>query len=303
MKSFLSLADWTRAELDAALEEARRLKEAWRRGQETPVLRGKVLGMIFHKPSLRTRLSFQVAMQQLGGHALMITDQEIGFGRREAVKDIGAVMSRFLDAIMIRTFHQRDVEALDAASSVPVINGLTNEFHPCQILSDLFTLREKGLDPDGLALAYVGDGNNIANSWIHATLHYRLDLRLACPEGYEPDEQVLARARERGVGTVRLFRSPEEAVRGARVVYTDTWTSMGQEAEAERRRQVFPPYQVNERLLEAAHPEALVMHCLPAHRGEEITDAVIDGPRSIVYDQAENRLHAQKGLLVVCLGA
>jgi ornithine carbamoyltransferase len=300
-KSFLSIADWTRDELDRVLKIAAELKESLRRGEETPRLKGKVLGMVFHKPSLRTRLSFEVAMWQLGGKGMMITDQEIGFGRRESVKDIGAVMSRYLDGIMIRTFHQKDVEDLDRASDIPVINGLTNEFHPCQIVSDLLTIQEKGLSLDGLSIAYVGDGNNVVNSWLNAALHYRLDLRIGCPEGYDPDPEFLGVTKKRDAGSVLLTRSPEEAVRGARVVYTDTWTSMGQEAEARKRRQVFPPFQVNGQLLKGAHDSALVMHCLPAHRGEEITDEVMDGPQSVVYDQAENRLHAQKGILVACL--
>jgi ornithine carbamoyltransferase len=301
-KSFLSVGDWTRDDIDRVLSVAGSLKDAWRRGEETPRLKGNVLGMIFHKPSLRTRLSFEVAMWQLGGKGIMITDQEIGFGRREAVKDIGAVMSRYLDGIMIRTFHQSDVRDLDGASSIPVINGLTNELHPCQIVSDLFTLQERGLDLDGLSIAYLGDGNNVANSLLNAALHYHLDLRIGCPEGYDPDSKLRRLVEEKGAGSVMLTRSPEEAVRGARVIYTDTWTSMGQESEAAKRRELFPPFQVNSRLLEAAQESPLVMHCLPAHRGEEITDEVMDGPHSIVYDQAENRLHAQKGILVACLG-
>lgn len=301
-KSFLSVGDWTRDEMDRVLSAAGSLKDSWRRGEEMPRLKGKVLGMIFHKPSLRTRLSFEVAMWQLGGKGMMITDKEIGFGRRESVKDIGEVMSRYLHGIMIRTFHQKDVEDLDAASSIPIINGLTNELHPCQIVSDLFTLQERGLPLDGLSLAYVGDGNNVTNSLLNAALHYRIDLRIGCPEGYGPDPSLLRTVGERGAGTVALTRSPEEAVRGAQVVYTDTWTSMGQEDEAAKRRDIFPPFQVNAQLLTHAHHSVVVMHCLPAHRGEEITDDVMDGPHSVVYDQAENRLHAQKGILVECLG-
>jgi ornithine carbamoyltransferase len=239
-------------------------------------------------------------MWQLGGKGLMITDKEIGFGSREAVKDIGAVMSRYLDAIMIRTFHQKDVEDLDRHASLPVINGLTGEHHPCQVLSDLLTLKERGIEADGLPVAYLGDGNNMAHSWLDAARRYALDLRLGCPKGYGPDPRLFDAAKAQGKGRVRLTDSPEEAVEGARVVYTDTWTSMGQEAEAAARRKVFPPFQLNRALLRGADPGVVVMHCLPAHRGEEITDDVIDGPHSIVYDQAENRLHAQKGLLVAC---
>ncbi|MCK4305801.1 MAG: ornithine carbamoyltransferase [Candidatus Eisenbacteria sp.] len=299
---FLSLLDFGRDELDEILELSGRLKGAWREGQRDEPLRGKTLGVIFHKPSLRTRLSFEVGMRQLGGESLYITDQEIGFGQREAVKDIGAVMSRFLDGIMIRTFAHANVESLAAAASIPVINGLTDWVHPCQILSDLLTIQERALAPDGLRIAYVGDGNNVANSWIHATQVYELDLRLACPQGFEPSSKSIERVRRKGRGTVRILTDPREAVDGAQVVYTDTWTSMGQEGEAVARRNAFSSYQVNDELLKAAHPEAIVMHCLPAHRGDEITDGVIDGPQSVVYDQAENRMHCQKGILLHCLG-
>ncbi len=302
-RDFLSLLDLKRSDLDGILRTAFVLKDELRRGVSKKPLEGRILGLIFHKPSLRTRLSFEVGMAQLGGRSLYITDKELGLGKREAIKDIGAVVSRFLDAIMIRTFAQSDVVELAQASSVPVINGLTDWVHPCQILSDLMTLIERGLDPDGLRLAYVGDGNNVANSWIHAALHYRIDLRIATPEGYEPDASSIERVQREGKGSVKLLRDPREAVKGAQVVYTDTWTSMGQEAEAQKRREVFPPYQVNEELLKDAASDVLVMHCLPAHRGEEITDQVIDGPHSIVYDQAENRLHLQKGILLYCMDA
>jgi ornithine carbamoyltransferase len=300
-RDFLTLADCDRAELDHLLELAVRLKEAWRAGQGETPLRGKALGLVFHKPSLRTRLSFEVAMLQLGGHGIHITDREIGFGKRESIADIGRVMSRYLSGIMIRTFAQSDVEALAQASSVPVINGLTDQTHPCQVLSDLLTIRERGLPLDGIKIAYLGDGNNIVHSWLNAALSYGFDFVFAGPEGYDPDPLTLARSRARSRGSVSVSRDAHEAVRGAHVVYTDTWASMGQESEAERRRQVFPPYQVNAALLEAADPGAIVMHCLPAHRGEEITDEVMDGPQSVVFDQAENRLHGQKAILAHCL--
>ncbi|MBU1702418.1 MAG: ornithine carbamoyltransferase [Candidatus Eisenbacteria bacterium] len=300
-KSCLKLSDWSRADLDRTLDRAISIKKDFRKGRETQLLKGQVLGMIFHKPSLRTRLSFEVAMWQLGGKGMLITDAEIGFGRREAVKDIGAVMSRYLDGIMIRTFHQKDIEDLDRASTIPIINGLTNEFHPCQILSDMLTLREKGLSIDGLSLAYLGDSNNIVRSWLNAGLRYKLDLRIGSPKGFEPEEELVEAVQHRGVSKVLVTSSPQEAVAGAHVIYTDTWTSMGQENEAEERRKIFPPFQVNSEMLKGADPDVLVMHCLPAHRGEEITDEVMDGPHSIVYDQAENRLHAQKGLLVTCM--
>ncbi len=299
---FLTLLDFDRRELDAILAQAERLKSEARTGRWGNPLRGRVLGLIFHKPSLRTRISFEVGMRQLGGDALYITDAEIGFGRRESIQDIARVLSRYLDGIMIRTFAQTDVQALAAAASIPVINGLTDSVHPCQVLCDMLTLREKGLALDGLKIAYLGDGNNLANSWLHASRAYGLDLRLACPAGYDPDPAAIAGAKAAGCGRITLTRDPREAVSGAQVLYTDTWTSMGQEAEADRRRALFPPYQVNEQLLALAAAGALVMHCLPAHRGEEITDAVMDGPQSIVFDQAENRLHGQKGILLHCLG-
>jgi ornithine carbamoyltransferase len=299
---FLTLLDFNRATLDEILAKAERLKAEWRAGRMSQPLRGRILGLIFHKPSLRTRISFEVGMRQLGGDALYVTDQEIGFGKRETIEDIANVLSRYLDGLMIRTFSQDDVNRLAAAARIPVINGLTDWVHPCQVLSDLFTLREKGLCLDGLAIAYVGDGNNLANSWIHATRSYALDLRIACPAGYDPDAVATAGANAAGPGKVRMLRDPREAVAGAQVIYTDTWTSMGQEAEAAKRRAAFPPYQVNAELLRLAAPGALVMHCLPAHRGEEIIDEVMDGPQSIVFDQAENRLHGQKGILLHCLG-
>lgn len=302
-RDFLTLLDYERSELDEILAKAERLKASWRAGKMDAPLRGKTLGVVFHKPSLRTRLSFEVGMQQLGGGSLYITDAEIGFGKREAIKDIGAVMSRFLDGIMIRTFAQDNVKQLAAAASVPIINGLTDWTHPCQILADLLTIKEKGFSFDGLKITYVGDGNNVTNSWIHAARAYPLELRIACPEGYEPDMNSVELVNQAGAGSVEILRDPRAAVAGAQVIYADTWTSMGQEAEAAARRATFAPFQVNDALLAEVDAKAIVMHCLPAHRNEEITDEVIDGPRSVVYDQAENRMHGQKGILLHCLGA
>lgn len=294
---FLSIADFEREELDLILDLAATLKEALRAGRSEPRLPGKILAVVFHKPSLRTRVSFEVGMSQLGGTGLHLTDAEIGFGKRESVADIARVLSRFVDGIMIRTFRQSDVVELARHASVPVINGLTDAEHPCQILSDLFTIRERGVALDGLRLAWIGDGNNVAKSWIDATLSYEIDLRLGCPAGYLPDEKALETARSRGKGKVELFDRPEEAVRGAQVVYADTWTSMGQEAEAEDRRAAFAGYTLDARLLGHAAEGALVMHCLPAHRGEEITEEMMAHPQSAILDQAENRLHTQKALM------
>jgi ornithine carbamoyltransferase len=299
---FVSIQNHDRAELDLLLDLAATLKEAWRAGRSDPRLAGKVLACIFHKPSLRTRISFEVGMAHLGGRSLYITDAEIGFGKRESIHDIAKVLSGFVDGIMIRTFSQANVEELARHARVPVINGLTDAEHPCQILADMFTIREKGLALDGLSLAWIGDGNNVARSWIDAAHAYAIDLRLACPTGYDPDPKAIERVRASGRGKITVVRKPEEAVAGVKVIYTDTWTSMGQEEEAAKRRAAFAGYQVNAALLAKAAPGALVMHCLPAHRGEEITDEVMDGPQSVVFDEAENRMHLQKAILVHCLG-
>jgi ornithine carbamoyltransferase len=299
---FLSIRNHDRAELDLLLDLAATLKEAWRAGRSEPRLAGKVLACIFHKPSLRTRISFEVGMAHLGGRSLYVTDAEIGFGKRESIHDIARVLSGFVDGIMIRTFSQANVEELARHARIPVINGLTDADHPCQILADMFTIREKGISLDGLTLAWIGDGNNVAKSWIDAAGAYAIDLRLACPAGFDPDPAAVERVRASGRGRVTIVRKPEEAVVGAKVIYTDTWTSMGQEAEAARRREAFAGFQVNAALLSKAARGALVMHCLPAHRGEEITDEVMDGPQSVVFDEAENRLHLQKAILVHCLG-
>lgn len=301
-RDFLTLADYDRDELDRLLELARTMKAHVRKGAFEPKLANKVLGLVFHKPSLRTRLSFEVGMRQLGGHSVYITDQEIGFGKRESIHDIGQVMSRYLDGIMIRTFHQADIVRLAEAAAIPIINGLTDATHPCQVLSDLLSISEKGIPLDGIKVAYLGDGNNMVHSWLNAARSFEIDFWFAGPEGYDPKPEYVAAVQKGGRGKAHITRSPEEAVAGAHVVYTDTWTSMGQEAEAAQRRAVFPPFQLNAKLLAKADRNAVVMHCLPAHRGEEITDEVMDGPQSIVFDQAENRLHAQKAILALLLG-
>ncbi len=300
-RDFLTLADWSRDELDGMLDLAVALKESLRKGRLEPRLSGRVLGCVFHKPSLRTRVSFEVGMRQLGGSSLYITDAEVGFNRRESIYDIGNVISRFLDGIMIRTFNQKDVEDLAAAASIPVINGLTDLTHPCQVFADLLTIREKGLPLDGIKVAYLGDGNNMVHSWLNVALSFRFDFSFGGPDPYRPQSWIVERAQARAKGRILLTSDPAEAIRGAQVVYTDTWTSMGQEAEAARRVQEFSGYQVNRKLLGLADPKAIVMHCLPAHRGQEITDEVMDGPQSVVFDQAENRLHGQKAILVRCL--
>jgi len=297
----LSLYDFDPEELEGLLQRAKELKGKQRRGEVWRPLEGKTLAMIFEKPSTRTRVSFEVGMYQLGGHALYLGRGETQLGRGETIADTARVLSRYVDGIMIRTFSHRNVEELAANASVPVINGLSDLLHPCQILSDVFTIWEKLGRFEGVRVAYIGDGNNVANSWINGALRLGVQLRIACPQGYEPDQQILERALREGA-RVFLTHDPREAAEGAEVLYTDVWASMGQEAEREERLEVFRPYQLNRSLLELASPGALVMHCLPAHRGEEITDEVMDGPQSVVFDQAENRLHMQKAILEWLMG-
>ena len=296
-KDLVTEYDLTGEDCDFIFTRSRELKRFLKEGRPHQVLTGKTLGMIFEKASTRTRLSFEVGMYQLGGLAVFLNTSDTQLGRGETVSDTAKIMSRYLDGIMIRTFAQKTVEDLAAHADIPVINGLTDLLHPCQILSDLFTIMEKKGDYRGLKIAYIGDGNNIANSWINAASRLPLKLALACPEGYEPDSELLARGRNETREGIYLCRDPEEAVEKADVVYTDVWASMGQEAEREHRSRVFKTYQVNENLLSHAQEDYIVMHCLPAHRGEEITSGVIDGPHSVVLDQAENRLHVQKAIL------
>jgi len=302
MRHFLSTADWSREDLDGLLELAVRLKREHRERGAIDLLRGRTLGLIFHKPSLRTRVSFEIAMTHLGGASIYITDVEIGLGKREAVEDVARVLSRYVDAVMIRTFAHRNAVDLAAHATVPVINGLTDLLHPCQIGADLLTVIENGRALDGLKVAWIGDGNNVAHSWIEATLAYAIDLRLAIPEGYDPEPAIVDRARREGRGKVTVTRDPNEAAAGADVLYSDVWASMGQEEEREKRLGDFKRYQINAALLGRAARHAIVLHCLPAHRGEEITNDVIEGAQSRVFDEAENRLHFQKALLARLVG-
>ncbi|HXW85040.1 MAG TPA: ornithine carbamoyltransferase [Candidatus Binataceae bacterium] len=296
-RDFLDLSSLSEEELWGLLALAARLKAERRSGVEHPYLRGRTLAMIFQKPSLRTRITFETGMAQLGGHPIYLGPNDIGIGERESVKDVARNLSRAVDLIMIRTFAHAICTELAREASVPVINGLTDLVHPCQLLADLLTLQERfGRNLAKLRIAFVGDGFNLAQSWIEAASLARFELRIACPRGYEPDKDFAARMRREELGIIT--HDPVEAVRDADVVYTDTWTSMGQEKEAPQRRRDFKDFQVNSELLHHADKAALVMHCLPAHRGEEITDQVIDGPQSVVLDQAENRLHAQKAVMV-----
>ncbi len=304
MKHFLSIADLSPEEILHILDLAAKLKEEWKKGGNRPILAGKTLGMIFQKPSLRTRVSFEMAMRHLGGHAIYLSPDEIQLGKRESVADVARVLSRYVDAIMARVFSHRDLEELARYSSVPVINGLSDYSHPCQAMGDIFTIMEKRGTVKGLKLAFVGDGNNVCNSLLFITSKLGMDMAVASPRGYEPRPEVVRKAMEfasRSGSRITITNDPVEAVRDADVIYTDVWTSMGQEAEAEIRAKVFPPYQVNSALVAKARPDVMVMHCLPAHRGQEITDDVADGPHSVIFDQAENRLHAQKGILAYLL--
>lgn len=299
-RDFLDLADLSSEKVWSLLELAMFLKAEWDQGGSKPTLKGKTLALIFQKPSLRTRVSFDVAVAHLGGRAIYLSPDEIKLGERESIPDAARVLSRYVDGIVARVYAHADVVTLAKWASVPVINGLSDYNHPCQGLADLLTIYEKLGRLAGVRLTYVGDGNNVLNSLLIGGAKVGLHLTVAAPAGYEPLPGIVREAKviaEKTGAVVRLVRDPRESVAGADVIYTDTWTSMGQEAEAEARRHTFWPYQVNALLLEEAGPNVGVMHCLPAHRGEEITDQVADGPHSWLFDQAENRLHAQKAIL------
>lgn len=300
-RDLLTLADVTPEEIEQMLTLAMDLKQRHKRGESMPLLSGKSLVLLFSKPSLRTRASFEVGMAQLGGSSSYFQEPEIVLGTREPLKDLGRVLSRYYDGLVIRTFAHASVEELAQVSTIPVINGLTDMFHPCQILAALQTLQEHFGTLQGRRIAYVGDGNNVAQSWLLGAAQMGLTLTLACPRAYQPDMAVVCQARriaETTGAVLDIVEDPRQGVKSADAIYTDVWTSMGQEQEAAVRREVFRPYQVNAALLAEAPSHAMVMHCLPAHRGEEITDDVLESERSLAFDEAENRLHAQKALLV-----
>ncbi len=297
----LTLAEFSSAETNLLLEEAAKTKFLQRSRISYRPLRGRTLAMVFQKPSNRTRVSFEVGMYQLGGHALYLNPDEIQLGKRETPSDTGRVLARYIDAIMVRTFDHQELEELAAAADVPVINGLSDDHHPCQALADLLTVREEFGELEGVKISYVGDGNNVAHSLAIACALTGAELTIAHPPGHAPDPKIVALAGTLGAAPI-LTEDPREAASGARVLYTDVWTSMGQESEAEERRENFVPYRIDEDLISLATEDAIFLHCLPAHRGEEVTAEVIDGPRSRVFDQAENRLHAQKALLYLLLG-
>lgn len=293
-KDLLTVWDLSAAEMRSLVERAIKLKKGDDRNK-CPLI-GKSIGLLFEKSSTRTRVSFETGIYQLGAQAVFMNAAELQIGRGETVRDTAMTLSRYLSAVVMRTYEHSRVEDFASHASVPVINGLSNLHHPCQVLADLMTIYEKKGKFEGIRLAYIGDGNNVANSLVEASSRMKLNLVIASPEGYEPDPDVLDRARESG-GEIIILRDPREAAGMADVIYTDVWVSMGQEKDAEEKKKRFMSYQVNEALLACAKKDAIVMHCLPAHRGEEITGEVMDGPRSVVFDQAENRLHSQKALL------
>ena len=300
VRHFLTLRDLSSEELRRIITRAGELKAIHRRGDRHTPLQGKTLGMIFEKSSTRTRVSFEVGMAQLGGHALFLSPRDTQLGRGEPIEDTARVLSRMVDAVMIRTFAHETLERFAAHSQVPVINGLSDDVHPCQLLADLQAYHEHRGDIRGRTVAWIGDGNNMCHSWINAAALLDFKLRVACPEGYEPDARFVDAAE----GHVEVMRDPHAAAAGADLVTTDVWASMGQEEDQARRAAAFAAdYQVDAALMAQAAPDALFMHCLPAHRGEEVAAEVIDGPQSVVWEEAENRLHAQKALLEFLLGA
>jgi ornithine carbamoyltransferase len=303
-KDLLDFSDYTPRHLSALLDLSKVLKEAQKNGFAHEILAGKTLGMIFDKASTRTRISFEVGMLQLGGHALFLPSNTTQMMRGESIADTGKVMSRYVDGILIRTFAHNTVEELAASADVPVINGLTDEHHPCQVLADALTIFEHKNRLAGVTVAYVGDGNNMAHSWLQMAPKLNMNIRIASPAGYLPSSEIVAEATKSAQANqteVLVTTDPYRAVADADIVYTDVWTSMGSEAEAVERRRIFSDYQVNQALVQAARPDYLFMHCLPAHRGEEVTQDVIDGSHGIVFDQAENRLHAQKSILAAVM--
>jgi ornithine carbamoyltransferase len=303
-RSLASLYDLTKEEIEQILKTSELLKLQLLRGQEHPLLKGKTLAMIFEKPSTRTRVSFEVGMWQLGGYALYLSSSDLQLGRGETIGDTAQVLSRYVDGIMARVFAHQTILDLVSYSKVPVMNGLSDFSHPCQGLADLFTVYEKKGRLSGLKLAYMGDGNNVAHSLIYGCSKVGMNITLGCPKGYEPDAQVVSRGKEearKSGSDVIVTNDPNEAAKGADIIYTDVWASMGKEKEHDKRVKIFKPYQVNAQLVKEAKEDYLFMHCLPAHRGEEVTDEVADSKHSVIFDQAENRMHTQKGLMALIM--
>ncbi|PKM76932.1 MAG: ornithine carbamoyltransferase [Firmicutes bacterium HGW-Firmicutes-15] len=303
-RDFISIHDFSEAEVAYILEVGLELKKEQKKGIAHPILAGKTLGMIFQKASTRTRVAFEVGMYQLGGHALFLSPRDIQIGRGETIKDTSLVLSRMVDGIMIRTFDHEEVLEMARWSSVPVINGLTDLLHPTQVIGDMMTIHEHKGGLRGLKLAFIGDGNNVAHELLFGGAKVGMDVTIACPEGFEPDKEVLKLAEKDALETgakLQVIDDPWKAVKGADVIYTDVWASMGQEGEADEKEKKFLQFQVNKALLMAANPGAIVMHCLPAKRGKEITDEVMDGPQSVVFDESENRLHAHKAIMALTM--
>ncbi|HHT9144272.1 MAG: ornithine carbamoyltransferase [Candidatus Brocadiaceae bacterium] len=302
-KDLISIADLSQSDIEEIFNVTRELKEWHNKGYDEKCLNGKILGMIFEKSSMRTRVSFEVSMVQLGGNAIYLTQNDINLGKREAVKDGARVLSRYVNGIAIRTFGQDTIQELARYATVPVINALSDYLHPCQALTDLYTIKEKFGTYTNIKIAFIGDGNNVARSLAQICAKLGIHLHIASPKGYELTPDFVSKTKQMADGNdlIHLYQDPKEAAEKANVLYTDTWVSMGQEAEEEVRRQAFKDFQINSDLLKTAKDDVKVMHCLPAHRGEEITDEVIDGPHSIVYDQAENKLHVEKALLKLLL--
>ena len=299
-RDFLTLKDFTRQEIEEMVNLGIDLKAKQKAGIPTPILAGKTLGMIFQKSSTRTRVSFEVGMYQLGGSALFLSTNDLQIGRGEPIKDTARVLSRYLDGIMIRTYSHADVEELAEYADIPVINGLTDDYHPTQIIADLITIQEHKGKLEGIKFAYVGDGNNMTHSLMIGCAKVGMDVTVACPDGYMPNPEIVALAQSYAAesgGSVTVMHDPKEAVKGVDVVYTDTWASMGQEAEKEIRKKAFAGYQVDDAMMALAKPDAIFMHCLPAYRGMEVTDEVIESSQSVVFDEAENRLHAHKAIM------
>lgn len=301
-KDILTILDLTKTDIDYLLNRAVELKKIQRQGVSYRPFAGKILGLIFDKPSTRTRVSFEAAMIQLGGTPLFISARDTQIARDEPARDTARVLSRYLDCLAIRTYSQGLLEEFAQFSSIPVINALTDLYHPCQVLSDIMTVIEKKGRYDKIRIAWVGDGNNVAHSWINAASVLSLNLVLACPKDYYPDEEILKRALERGGGKIHLTSDPVEAASGADVLYTDVWASMGQEKEHEARKLVFAPYKLSSKLIQCASKDVIVMHCLPAHREEEISEEVLEGANSVVWDQSENKLHMTKAILEALIG-
>ncbi|MBN1351816.1 ornithine carbamoyltransferase [candidate division KSB1 bacterium] len=296
-KDFIAISELSKDEIFELFARAIELKEKTKRHEAHPLLLGKTLAMIFQKPSARTRISFEVGMYQLGGYALYLAPTDISMGKRESIADVARTISRYCDGIMARVFGHEQILELAKHATVPVVNGLTDLLHPCQVMGDMLTILEHRGNLEAITVAFIGDGNNLANSWINMAARVPMTLHLAIPEGYDPNPEILKSALKSRTSSIRIFRNPIEAVKNADVIYTDVWASMGQEAEAEKRRIDFRNFQVNDELVGHANSQCLVMHCLPAHRGEEITDSVIEGSNSVVFDEAENRLHIQKAIL------